>query len=246
MYVDMCRHLVEDLLKFVENLSSTAHLAGGFKSLSSLSESLTHFIEKVSNTPLPPPLFELDGDTVKVYVGDPYILLGIVFATFSLLMAGDIYEISGMHEKWAYFVRRLRELSERFDVVDMRVLSQYMRKFGGYGELWDYVQRAVACGLLQPTEDSSPDRPKFYIVKEIPRLEEPEVADIREILASVRREVGKDVLPVFDVEKAVASKLGTRDVGVAMALLRDAEKKGYVELFTDELTGKTYYRIKVR
>ena len=168
MYVDMCRHLVEDLLKFVENLVSTAHLAGDFKGLSSLSESLTHFIEKISNTPFPPPRFELDGDTVKVYVGDPYILLGIVFATFSLLMAGDIYEISGMHEKWAYFVRRLRELSERFDVVDMRVLSQYMRKFGGYSELWDYVQRAVACGLLQLTEDSSPEHPKFYIVKVIP------------------------------------------------------------------------------
>jgi len=110
----------------------------------------TYLIHAIKNTYLPVPTVEIErGNEVGVYIPSHYMVLALSIAVLPILASGFVRRWIGVDERWAYFLRRLEEMRRRgMDVVKMRDLARYMKKFRGYRELLDYVKWAVAAGIL--------------------------------------------------------------------------------------------------
>ena len=108
------------------------------------------FISPLHNMVLPLPVVEIGrGNEVDVYIPPHYVVLALTITTLPIVASSFVRRWIGFDERWAYFLRRLEELAKQGkDVVTMRMLSQYMRRFKGYRELMDYVRWAVAAGIL--------------------------------------------------------------------------------------------------
>ena len=114
----------------------------------------------LANYTIPIPRVELNrGNIVTVYVPPHYLVLALGIVVTSIVSSSFVRQWIGMDERWAYFLRRLGDFVERgWTVVTMRDLARYMKKFGGYRELLDYVKKAVAVGVLVIEADEEGER----------------------------------------------------------------------------------------
>jgi len=140
--VQFVEDLSKKLMRVVEDLSKREILTVDYLSI-------TPFL--TVEIPYNPPKVEWVGNSLIIWVDTLEVVRGALLTLAMVMKAMSLYEYMGMNPRWAYFVRRLRELKERFDVVDMRLLARYMKKIGSYQELLDLVERAVTAGYLLPT-----------------------------------------------------------------------------------------------
>jgi len=132
--------------------------------VSSMSTELEKFsanlVRLLANYTIPIPRVELNrGNIVTVYVPPHYLVLALGIVATSIVSSSFVRQWIGMDERWAYFLRRLGDFVERgWTVVTMRDLARYMKKFGGYRELLDYVKKAVAVGVLVIEADEEGER----------------------------------------------------------------------------------------
>ena len=84
----------------------------------------------------------------------------------SILASRFVREWIGCDERWAYFLRRLRDfVAKGRTEVTLRDIVAYMRKFRGYRELMDLVDRATVAGILEIVDRGSSDSSIRFRIK---------------------------------------------------------------------------------
>jgi len=148
----------DEVIKIVEELSKKL-----LYTVEDLSKKGILVVENVSRKTLlsvevpfgKPPLVEWDRSILRIWVDNLELVRAAIITVAYVFNNIELYEMMGMNSKWAYFL---------FDVVDMRLLARYMKKFGGRSELEEYVDRAVMAGYLTPTTKIS-SREDLYKVQ---------------------------------------------------------------------------------
>ena len=146
-YVETINSIYNDI---VEGVSTSADVAVEILS--------SKIIDALKYAPWEQPVVHFDPSTSKfvVEVPETYVLFGLFLAALAMIDSMKVVAWLGYDPNWAYFVRRLMELKQRFPLVTLRDLSRYMKRVGKYSVLMDYVRRAMSAGYLD-IHDGEPD-----------------------------------------------------------------------------------------
>ena len=146
-YMSLFRNQIRNQISFIINsvLNSAEEV---LKSCRKVAES-TAELSGLTNVILPLPEVSLSGGTVTLYVPGEYLMLGLYITLIYVRQAMGFLRLLGSTPEWSYFLRKIEELSRKYEVLDRRILSAYMKKLSRK-QMDEAVRRAVEIGVLEP------------------------------------------------------------------------------------------------